>query len=199
MKKHLIYAIACIAAVFSLTSCFSDNGNDYLTDEEIYTVINDLSYEYQGYLVPVEVDQLMGTQEMQDSVMTSIYVGRDTTLTIYDFPIGPIADKITLDSSLKEALQNAGDYAYLYGNYVPANTNPSIAWISYLSFQLQYSDGNSHEITLAPDSYSYIAYSSTENEFYFQFTPTAIYVDGILAESFSTGYVYTLYYLISSK
>lgn len=199
MKKYLTYAIACIAAVFSLTSCFSDSDDNSLTAEEIGTIIYDLSSEYYGYLVPVVTDQMSGNSVRKDSVMTYISVGRDTTVTIYDFPVSVIADKITIDYSLKEALQNAGNVSPITGNYYPAGTNPSLGLIGYLRFSLTYPDGNSHDIVLAPDSYnySYVAYSSATNQFYFQFIPAAIYVDGTLLESF--GSLDTLYYLISSK
>jgi hypothetical protein len=197
MKKYLTFAIACIVAVFSLSSCLNDDDDNSLTSEEINTIIYELSNEYYGYIIPVVGDQTTNTYEKKDSAMAYVSVHSDTTITISEFPVSAIADKVTMDTDLKEALLNTGNAFDLTGRYYPANINPATALVGYLSFELTYPDGEIHEITLAPDSYnySYITYSSTSSQFYFQFLPSAIYVDGTLLESFSS--LDTLYYLIS--
>ena len=198
MRKHLIYAIACIAAVFSLTSCLSDDDDSTLTPEEVSSIIYNLYNDYYGYLVPVVTDQTNGSYEKQDSIYTYVSLGLDTTITVYNFPVGAIADKISVDTDLKEALQNLASVPSVTGRYVPVGINPPTAMVGYLSFPISY-NGGTYEISIAPDSYSYsfVSYSTTANQFLFQFLPAGIYVDGNLSESFST--LDVLYYLNSSK
>ena len=106
MKKLTFIAfIGCIMAALSFTSCNSDSDNSYqgLTEAEIQQCFLATRGLYNGKVVFL-AENKANVNDKKDTLNVNWEITTDSTMTIYNFPVKALAEKITYNNELKEAV-----------------------------------------------------------------------------------------------
>lgn len=182
MKNYIKCIMACLVAAFSLMSCNESSDDHSLTPEEVSSIISGFNGYYQGRLVAA-TDYNTETQKFlqQDTIMTDVAFTLDTMVRFTGFPVAYLGKKMksTSNAELKEALE-AVDIVTASGKFTPQALNPLTVLVNYLNFPLEYG-GKQHTISIAfLQYYSFAQFYSSK--IVMQLLPTAVYVDGSLAE-----------------
>ena len=106
MKKLTFIAfIGCIMAALSFTSCNSDSDNSYkgLTEAEIQQCFLATRGLYNGKVVFL-AENKANVNDKKDTLNVNWEITTDSTMTIYNCPVKALAEKITYNNELKEAV-----------------------------------------------------------------------------------------------
>lgn len=99
----MILALGCMAAV-SLTSCLKDDNKDEgLSPGDFSKALTAVRGDYTGHLVYQAVNPQVPSDDT-DTLAVSWSITADTMLTVRDFPLTPVIEKV-VDSEIKKALQ----------------------------------------------------------------------------------------------
>lgn len=183
MKKITFIAIVgCIMSAISFTSCNSDSDNTYneLTAAEIQQCFNATRGTYNGKMI-YAAENKANVADKYDTINIAWSIITDSTMTIYDFPTKALAEKITGNNELKEALANQPDQTLECAiSYVNATPIQFLVGPNNLKFDLNYG-GQSHkvEIRFYWNAYSFGQYSSSsKNPMQMQIWAAMLKLDG---------------------
>lgn len=99
----MILALGCMAAV-SLTSCLKDDNKDEgLSSNDFGKALTAVRGDYLGHMVYQAVNPQVPSDDT-DTLEVGWSITADTMLTVRDFPLAPVIEKV-IDSDLKKALQ----------------------------------------------------------------------------------------------
>lgn len=168
MKKITFIAIVgCIMSAISLTSCNSDSESSYkpLTAAEIQQCFNATRGNYNGKMIYAALNKA-NVADKFDTISIAWSIINDSTMTIYDFPAKVLAEKITGNNDLKEALASQPDrtlkcaIAYVYATPIQFLVGPE-----NLTYELNYGDKKHKvEIRFYWDGSSFGLYSSSSKK-----------------------------------
>lgn len=187
MKKYILGIMACLAMIFTLNSCFSDDDDYVLTEEDKSLVIYDISGIYSGDFVTYYVELYDGYPsgtEQRDTMANTVTLMGDKSYQVEHFPLAKLASILPAyeNQDLIEAMETA-QTAKVTGQFEPVQINPATVYFSYMSFSLTYADGATHIITVMLDSSLSLAKSTGTTlgkTVLVQLVPIAIYVDDAL-------------------
>lgn len=167
MKKITFIAIVgCIMSAISLTSCNSDSESSYkpLTAAEIQQCFNATRGNHNGKMIYAALNKA-NVADKFDTISIAWSIINDSTMTIYDFPAKVLAENITGNNDLKEALASLPDrtlkcaIAYVYATPIQFLVGPE-----NLTYELNYGD-KKHKVEIRFFwDYSFGLYSSSSKK-----------------------------------
>ncbi|MGN0282545.1 MAG: DUF4840 domain-containing protein [Prevotella sp.] len=183
MKKFTFIAIlGCLMAAASLTSCNSDTDDSYqsLTAEQVQQCFLVTRGSYSGKMV-YNAENKANINDQTDTVSVNWEIINDSTMTIYNFPAQALAENITGNDELKEAIANQAPRSLKCAiAYVSVNPIQFVIGPDNITYNVEYG-GNSHavEVRFFWNAYSFGQYVSTStNPFQMQIWAAALYIDG---------------------
>ena len=183
MKKFTFIAfIGCIMAALSFTSCNSDTDNPYqgLTEAEIQKCFLETRGNYFGKVV-YSAENKANVKDKSDTLSVNWEITTDSTMTIYNFPVKALAEKITYNDELKEAVSKLSPRTlkcaiqYAYVTPIQFLIGPE-----NLDYELEYG-GTTHKVQFRFywNEFSFGQYvSSSDHPMEMRILAAALYVDG---------------------
>ena len=183
MKKLTFIAfIGCIMAALSFTSCNSDSDNSYqgLTEAEIQQCFLATRGLYNGKVVFL-AENKANVNDKMDTLNVNWEITTDSTMTISNFPVKALAEKITHNNELKEAVSKLSPRTLnCVIQYVYVTPLQFLIGPANLDYELEYG-GTTHKVQFRFfwNNYSFGQYvSSAKHPMEMQIWAAALYVDG---------------------
>ena len=183
MKKLTFIAfIGCIMAALSFTSCNSDSDNSYqgLTEAEIQQCFLATRGLYNGKVVFL-AENKANVNDKMDTLNVNWEITTDSTMTIYNFPVKALAEKITHNNELKEAVSKLSPRTLnCVIQYVYVTPLQFLIGPANLDYELEYG-GKTHKVQFRFywNEFSFGQYvSSAKHPMEMQIWAAALYVDG---------------------
>ncbi|MGM9703645.1 MAG: DUF4840 domain-containing protein [Prevotella sp.] len=183
MKKFTFIAIVgCIMAAMSFTSCNSDTDNSYqgLTEAEVQQCFLATRGLYNGKVVYL-AENKANVNDKTDTLSVNWEISTDSTMTIYNFPVKALAEKITYNDELKAAIAELNPRTLKCAiQYVYATPIQFLIGPENLDYELKYG-GSTHKVQFRFfwNNYSFGQFSSTaKHPMEMQLWVAALYVDG---------------------
>ena len=183
MKKLTFIAfIGCIMAALSFTSCNSDTDNPYqgLTEAEIQQCFLATRGLYNGKVVFL-AENKANVNDKKDTLNVNWEITTDSTMTIDNFPVKALAEKITYNNELKEAVSKLSPRTLnCVIQYVYVTPLQFLIGPANLDYELEYG-GTTHKVQFRFfwNNYSFGQYvSSAKHPMEMQIWAAALYVDG---------------------
>ena len=183
MKKLTFIAfIGCIMAALSFTSCNSDSDNSYkgLTEAEIQQCFLATRGLYNGKVVFL-AENKANVNDKMDTLNVNWEITTDSTMTISNFPVKALAEKITYNNELKEAVSKLSPRTLnCVIQYVYVTPLQFLIGPENLDYELEYG-GTTHKVQFRFfwNNYSFGQYvSSAKHPMEMQIWAAALYVDG---------------------
>ena len=183
MKKLTFIAfIGCIMAALSFTSCNSDSDNSYqgLTEAEIQQCFLATRGLYNGKVVFL-AENKANVNDKKDTLNVNWEITTDSTMTISNFPVKALAEKITYNNELKEAVSKLSPRTLnCVIQYVYVTPLQFLIGPANLDYELEYG-GTTHKVQFRFfwNNYSFGQYvSSAKHPMEMQIWAAALYVDG---------------------
>ena len=183
MKKLTFIAfIGCIMAALSFTSCNSDSDNSYkgLTEAEIQQCFLATRGLYNGKVVFL-AENKANVNDKKDTLNVNWEITTDSTMTISNFPVKALAEKITHNNELKEAVSKLSPRTLnCVIQYVYVTPLQFLIGPANLDYELEYG-GTTHKVQFRFfwNNYSFGQYvSSAKHPMEMQIWAAALYVDG---------------------
>ena len=183
MKKLTFIAfIGCIMAALSFTSCNSDSDNSYqgLTEAEIQQCFLATRGLYNGKVVFL-AENKANVNDKMDTLNVNWEITTDSTMTISNFPVKALAEKITYNNELKEAVSKLSPRTLnCVIQYVYVTPLQFLIGPANLDYELEYG-GTTHKVQFRFfwNNYSFGQYvSSAKHPMEMQIWAAALYVDG---------------------
>ena len=183
MKKLTFIAfIGCIMAALSFTSCNSDSDNSYkgLTEAEIQQCFLATRGLYNGKVVFL-AENKANVNDKMDTLNVNWEITTDSTMTISNFPVKALAEKITHNNELKEAVSKLSPRTLnCVIQYVYVTPLQFLIGPENLDYELEYG-GTTHKVQFRFfwNNYSFGQYvSSAKHPMEMQIWAAALYVDG---------------------
>lgn len=117
MKKvrSILPIIFCLTAVtLMMTSCFGDDTNDTITEEEMKTCIANMAGTYEGTLLTGVIQNYSLTQT--DSITNQMWTADENKMAFMEFPASQLAKGVS-DLKIKEALEASDEMIKLEAYY----------------------------------------------------------------------------------
>ena len=183
MKKLTFIAfIGCIMAALSFTSCNSDSDNSYkgLTEAEIQQCFLATRGLYNGKVVFL-AENKANVNDKKDTLNVNWEITTDSTMTISNFPVKALAEKITHNNELKEAVSKLSPRTLnCVIQYVYVTPLQFLIGPANLDYELEYG-GKTHKVQFRFywNEFSFGQYvSSAKHPMEMQIWAAALYVDG---------------------
>ena len=183
MKKLTFIAfIGCIMAALSFTSCNSDSDNSYqgLTEAEVQQCFLATRGLYNGKVVFL-AENKANVNDKMDTLNVNWEITTDSTMTISNFPVKALAEKITHNNELKEAVSKLSPRTLnCVIQYVYVTPLQFLIGPANLDYELEYG-GTTHKVQFRFfwNNYSFGQYvSSAKHPMEMQIWAAALYVDG---------------------
>ena len=183
MKKLTFIAfIGCIMAALSFTSCNSDSDNSYqgLTEAEVQQCFLATRGLYNGKVVFL-AENKANVNDKMDTLNVNWEITTDSTMTISNFPVKALAEKITYNNELKEAVSKLSPRTLnCVIQYVSVTPLQFLIGPANLDYELEYG-GTTHKVQFRFfwNNYSFGQYvSSAKHPMEMQIWAAALYVDG---------------------
>ena len=148
MKKFTLIAIlGCIMAAVSFTSCNSDSDSSYqsLTPAEVQQCFLATQGYHNGKMFPTYYSN---PTQKNDTVQVSWAITTDSTMTIYNFPSKAVAEAISGNDELKNAIANHPSQAITCAiGYVYATPIQFLIGPKNVTYNVEYG-GSSHKVEL---------------------------------------------------
>lgn len=183
MKKLTFIAfIGCIMAALSFTSCNSDSDNSYqgLTEAEVQQCFLATRGLYNGKVVFL-AENKANVNDKKDTLNVNWEITTDSTMTISNFPVKALAEKITHNNELKEAVSKLSPRTLnCVIQYVYVTPLQFLIGPANLDYELEYG-GKTHKVQFRFfwNNYSFGQYvSSAKHPMEMQIWAAALYVDG---------------------
>ena len=150
MKKFTLIAIlGCIMAAVSFTSCNSDSDSSYqsLTPAEVQQCFLATQGYHNGKMIYPSVNKA-NINDKNDTVQVSWAITTDSTMTIYNFPSKAVAEAISGNDELKNAIANHPSQAITCAiGYVYVTPIQFLIGPKNVTYNVEYG-GSSHKVEL---------------------------------------------------
>lgn len=183
MKKLTFIAfIGCIMAALSFTSCNSDSDNSYkgLTEAEIQQCFLATRGLYNGKVVFL-AENKANVNDKMDTLNVNWEITTDSTMTISNFPVKALAEKITHNNELKEAVSKLSPRTLnCVIQYVSVTPLQFLIGPANLDYELEYG-GKTHKVQFRFywNEFSFGRYvSSSDHPMELRIWAAALYIDG---------------------
>ena len=183
MKKFTLIAIlGCIMAAVSFTSCNSDSDSSYksLTPAEVQQCFLATQGYHNGKMI-YAAENKANIKDKNDTVQVSWAITTDSTMTIYNFPSKAVAEAITGNDDLKQAIANHPNQTISCAiGYVYLTPIQFLIGPKNLTYTVEYG-GSSHKVELVFfwNNYSFGQFAaSSKNPMQMRILAAQMKVDG---------------------
>ena len=177
MKKLSIFTLALLTvSALMLTSCLGSNdGDSYITPEEQHSAFLAASGSYTGDCIFMKA----GSATEKDSADVSWSLVTDSTLTIQNFPLKPLAENVS-NTELKEAMEKLSDTTLdCYIGFYQSNPPTLLINPKPIDLNLSYA-GADHKVRIyfyVNNYYSAGVYDAETHTLTMTLIEAAVYVD----------------------